>query len=189
MSLSKNLDYSKSIIYKIACKDDDVNDFYIGSTINLNKRRFRHKSCCNTSTCHQYNYKVYQFIRENGGWDNWEIKTIENYPCNSKDELRKREQHYIKELQPTLNVYIAIIEDKKEYIKNYMTKYRQENPEKLKEIREKRKDKTKEYNKQYYATVSKGMTIDCPCGKSVFPYRLEKHLQSKYHQTHSPNNE
>jgi hypothetical protein len=33
------IDYSKSIIYKIVCKDLDVKDCYVGSTTNFTNRK------------------------------------------------------------------------------------------------------------------------------------------------------
>jgi len=37
------------------------------------------------------------------GWENAKIELIENFPCDSKQELEDREYHYIGLLQPKLN--------------------------------------------------------------------------------------
>ena len=69
------IDYSNACIYKICCKDLSVKDVYVGSTTNFVQRcqrRRDHKAVCNNEKGRDYNYYVYQFIRENGGWDNWE---------------------------------------------------------------------------------------------------------------------
>ena len=60
-------------VYRIECLDKNIKEFYIGSTKNLHKRSGLHKSTCYNINRPGYNYKVYQFIRENGGWDNWQI--------------------------------------------------------------------------------------------------------------------
>jgi hypothetical protein len=39
----KNIDYSKTVIYKICCKDLSISNLYIGNTTNLVKRRYQHK--------------------------------------------------------------------------------------------------------------------------------------------------
>ena len=72
------MDYSKNVIYRIVCNDLDVDYTYVGSTTNLNKRRYQHKYRCNTEGSHGHTYKVYQTIRENGGFDNWQVIEVEN---------------------------------------------------------------------------------------------------------------
>ena len=36
------INYSKSVIYKIVCKNPEIEDFYIGSTTNLTQRKYTH---------------------------------------------------------------------------------------------------------------------------------------------------
>ena len=99
-----NFDYSKTIIYKICCNDINITDIYIGHTTNFIKRKSTHKATCNHSTNRDYNFKVYQFIRENGGWDNWNMIMIEKYPCNNILEATKKERYFFEELKATLNM-------------------------------------------------------------------------------------
>ena len=40
------IDYSKSVIYKIVCDDLNVKDCYVGSTTNFIKRKRHHKEAC-----------------------------------------------------------------------------------------------------------------------------------------------
>ena len=63
-----SIDYTTACIYKICCKDLSVKEVYVGSTTNLIQRRGCHKSCCTNQKGKAYNFPVYQFIRENGGW-------------------------------------------------------------------------------------------------------------------------
>ena len=37
------IDYSNTIIYKIFCKNKNINEVYIGHTTNLIKRKYQHK--------------------------------------------------------------------------------------------------------------------------------------------------
>ena len=72
------------------------------------------------------------------GIEHFEIEEIEKFPCESKEELRKREGHYIKELG-TLNTLIAgrtnkeYKEENKEFIKEWKKQYYQNNKEELHE--------------------------------------------------------
>jgi len=101
------------------------------------------------------------------GKDKFHIELIEDYPCNNKEQLRKREGHFIREMG-TLNM---LIEDRtreeykaenREKIKEYMVKYREDKKdqilEKTKEYRENNKDKIKQYkidNKEHIVAQRK----------------------------------
>ena len=52
-----NIDYSKNVIYKIVCNDENVDYLYIGSTTNFTKRKNCHKSCCNNINNINHNQK------------------------------------------------------------------------------------------------------------------------------------
>jgi len=141
----KKVDYSKSIIYKLCCKNPTIEEIYIGSTTNMRKRKSNHKTDChNENTFYKkYNCYKYEFIRNNGGFENWDMIMIEEYNCNSKRELEKRERYWIDELKPVLNTvkkpYITIEEQKEERkTKNYDKKYYEKN-----------KETFNEYNKNY----------------------------------------
>ena len=64
------LNYENTIIYKLCCQDLNVPYVYVGHTTNFIKRKARHKIDCNNSNKKEYNLKVYQIIRDNGGWEN-----------------------------------------------------------------------------------------------------------------------
>ena len=90
-------------IYRIECLNKEIKDFYIGSTDNLAFRTSNHKCCCTNINRPEYNYKLYKFIRENGGWDNWRID-IELLTTGYDMETRLEwEQNYIDCLKPSLN--------------------------------------------------------------------------------------
>ena len=97
-------DYSKTLIYKIVCKDPEIKSFYIGSTTNFTKRKHTHKYYCNNENNKIYNLKIYQAIRANGGFENWSMILVEDYPCENKREAEKREQYWKDELKPDLNM-------------------------------------------------------------------------------------
>ena len=96
----ENIDYSNTIIYKIYCNDSAITDTYVGHTTNFVVRKYSHKNACNNS---KNVLKIYKIIRENGGWDNWNMVEIAKYNCNDSTEARIKEQLHYEELKSTLN--------------------------------------------------------------------------------------
>jgi hypothetical protein len=152
--------------YRIVCKDLEIKDCYIGSTKNLERRIAKHRSNCNSDKSKSYNLKIYQFIRNNGGWKNWNIILIEKLEFDNKFECLQNERKLIESYNSNLNSNIpgrTLIENE-EYKKNYrignndkikecQKEYRIENKDKIKEILKKYRikniDKIKEYQKEY----------------------------------------
>tara|TARA_R110002020_G_scaffold128969_1_gene288991 strand:+ start:1452 stop:2069 length:618 start_codon:yes stop_codon:yes gene_type:complete len=193
-----------SLIYKIYCKDENIKECYVGSTNNLHKRKIKHKSDCNNLSCKSYNLKVYQFIRSNGGWDNFDFMILEQFEnIMTKQDLLKIEGQYIKNNNTTLNSQIAsrtkkeykeeniikIQEYKQEYYKKNKEKlleqkkiYRQDNKEKFSEYRKNNKEKQNEYNKQYYENIKEKLKekVECEFCKSLIRKDgLKRHQRSK----------
>lgn len=84
--------YDDVTIYKIVCKDETITNCYIGSTTNFLRRISMHKSACNNHK----NNKLYNFIRMNGGWDNFIMVKIINFACsNLKQVLVKEHEYYL----------------------------------------------------------------------------------------------
>jgi hypothetical protein len=145
--MTQKNNYENSIIYKLVCLDTNITDFYIGSTTNFKNRKSRHKQ----HTLKNKDIKVYNFIRQYGGWSNWKMIEIETYKCNNKRELEKREFELIQELKPTLNCntnYYTLT--KKEYYKIW----KQQNTEKVREYQNDyaklHRDKKREYDRLRY---------------------------------------
>lgn len=83
--------YSNGRVYYI--ENLVTNEKYVGSTTKPLERRFSdHKACLKAGK--DKNRKIYAAIEEHG-IQNFDINLIEEYPCNSKKELRLREAHYI----------------------------------------------------------------------------------------------
>ena len=81
-------------IYKIVSKIDRTK-IYVGSTWNFTRRKSEHKSDCYNKNSKKYNTTLYKYIRENGGWNEFELSIIE---CKNYDSSRERtiaEQYYI----------------------------------------------------------------------------------------------
>ena len=131
----KAMDYSQSCIYKICCLDPKIEDAYVGSTTDLVKRRCAHKRTCDTPKQIGYDSYVYKFIRDNGGWENWEVVQIESFPCNSSQELCQREREVFEKIRPSLNTIRpkVTVEERKEANREAVKAWREANPERSRE--------------------------------------------------------
>ncbi len=171
-------DYSKTIIYKICCKDPSIIDIYVGHTTNMTKRRSCHKCRCTDETSNYYNLYVYDFIRNNGSWNNWEIIQIEEYNCKNKEEALKQERFWLDELNASLNKVLPTRTPKE---------YRNENKEycynQIKEWRNNNQEHFKHQQKEYYESIKekRNEEISCECGCQISKINLKRHQTMKIH--------
>ena len=103
-------------IYQIYCKDPKITDIYIGSTTKTVQQRFSGHKCQSKTLL---NVVFYKFVTENGDWDNWTHKILNQIENHGDRQLRfKQEQCYIDLYKPSLNKLKAYssVEDKKKYI-------------------------------------------------------------------------
>jgi hypothetical protein len=141
------------IMYKIVPKNNNLQYCYIGHTSNFNIRKNTHyRNTINQNDKKHYHLKHYQTIRENGGWEQWEMVPIETYQCKTKLEARIREQELIDEYGANLNSLRAYIspEDYAACKKQVTEKYREDNKEKLRE-------QTKKYKQDHKEVISEQM--------------------------------
>ena len=96
----------KYTIYGIFCLDTDISDCYIGSTRHFSRRKFQHKAEINNIDRPNAKYKVYTFIRSNGGMDNWKIEKLYEFYPEDNLEVRTVERQYIDEYNSTLNTQL-----------------------------------------------------------------------------------
>ncbi len=139
--------YQTGKVYKIECEDGH---FYIGSTKNdLKVRLEKHKT--NSKLCPTY--PLYKHIGND--WNKVRIELVEDYPCNDRRELEKREDDYIqKEIDNSLCLNHNRSFRTDEYKKEYASKHYEENKETYlgysRSRYETHTDECKEYAKQYY---------------------------------------
>ena len=98
-----DIDYSNTIIYKITCKDTEIKDVYVGHTTNFVQRKHAHKQGCNNPKSSNYDCKLYNTIREKGGWTNWRMEILNFFNCFDHYEARQKEQEYFVSLNANLN--------------------------------------------------------------------------------------
>jgi len=106
-------------IYKYYCLDEKITDFYIGSTTDFNRRRIEHRANVKCEKITRKNkLKVYEFIKSNGGKNNWAFEILNKGKFVSKEEMHKQEGLFIKELKPSLNCHIPTRTAREYYLDN-----------------------------------------------------------------------
>ncbi len=167
--------YINAKIYKIIDLDEQM--IYIGSTIQMLCKRF-------ASHIYLYKNKINNLssfeIFDKYGIENCKILLIENYPCNSREELCKKEGEYIKKIE-CVNKRVAgrtfdkYYEDNKKEIIKKMKNHYDENKE---EIIKKRKNHYKE-NKEEINKIRLSK-ICCPkCNNITSKTNIKRHQKSK----------
>jgi len=167
----KPINFSKTIIYKI-WKDDN---FYVGSTTDFASRKSKHKGNCNNKKSKEYNYKLYQTIRENGGWDTWKITPLEEYiDCQNSTQARIKEEEWRVKLNASLNTRKAFIA---ETIQEYKKQYHQEHKEEINE-------KKTQYRQEYADVINakKAVPYCCQCGSTIRISDKARHEKTIKHQ-------
>lgn len=154
--------YQDGKIYTIRCRTDN-SLIYVGSTtMTLSRRISYHRLRGKKETTKFY-------LNVNNNWEDWYIELHEGYPCNSKEELCKREGEVIREIG-TLNSKISgrtQEEWRKEYherpeIKEKYIEWRKQYNEKP-EVIQRKKEWHRQYqidNREERIAVSKQYHID-----------------------------
>ena len=137
--------YQRGKIYKII--SNQTNDVYYGSTIEpyLTNRLSGHRKCYKCWLNGKHNYITsYELVK----FDDAKIILVEDFPCETKDQLHSREQYHIDNNECVNKNKSFCGLSKLEYNKQY----REENKEKMlecnKQYREENKEKLLEYQKQ-----------------------------------------
>ncbi len=150
---TNKIDYATTPIsfYKFVCNDESVTSTYVGHTANFTRRKGEHKKICNNVSSKAHNFKLYQTMREHGGWYNWKMIEIQSQLCESKRYAEKIEQDLIEQCKSKLNSNKAF---GAETIKEYQKEYKNKNYDKIiegKRLYEKiNKTEIQEKQKQYY---------------------------------------
>jgi hypothetical protein len=198
--------YHKGKIYTIRSYQTDK--YYIGSTCDaLHKRLYNHRRPYKCYLNGNFHFMTsFDIIK----YEDHYIELLEDYKCESKNELLKREGELIRKYKDYIvNKLIPnrtrkeYREDNKdtfqEYNKKYLKKYFEDNKDKYKEYRKENKDKIKEVEKKYREDnkdkikercennkdkIKERMTklYDCQCGKTQLQWgNKSTHNKTKFH--------
>jgi len=135
------VNYDNGKIYKIVCNKTGL--IYIGSTTKklLCQRLTNHVCLFKRYKNGKHNFITSFKVLENNDYN---IILLENFPCESKDELHARERYYIESIE-CVNKCIPTRK-----IKEYNEKNKDKIKEKMKEYRDNNKDKISDKKKEYY---------------------------------------
>ena len=179
--------YNQGKIYKIV-SNTDTDICYVGSTTRplLCQRMEQHrwgykylKSGYKTSNISSY------ILFDKYGVENCSIELIEMFPCNTKDELTKREGYYIRSLN-CVNKIIAgrtrleWYEANRDTILNSYKEYREANPEYKKKWHKANPKANREYQRKWYETNCEKYT--CICGSTLQTNGKSQHERSLKHR-------
>jgi hypothetical protein len=193
------VNYQKGIIYNIWHKDIL---FYTGSTTNYKRRQIGHKN--------DMKYQITPFYKAlfelNIPFEDLRFEIYEEYSCNSKVELYKREGEIQRLLKPKYNMKIEgrtkeeykmikkendkiYYEKNKEKISNQEKEHYKKNKEEIlkknKEYRNKEENKQniKEKRKEKYERMKEDLNkkIECECGCIITNNSKLRHTKSKKH--------
>lgn len=150
--------------YMIYCEnfleEDGCNSYYIGSYNKQEDRLGHHKSDCNNPNSLLYDIKLYKTIRENGGWDKWNMIKIDSQECKNIKQAKIKEQYFIDIFESDLNMIRAY-----------------NSPELKKELDRKKSKKRREENPYLFKTTNK-----CACGGNYTYQNKSRHINSKQHK-------
>jgi len=172
---SKMVNYANGKIYKLVNSVDDK--IYVGSTCELLRvRKYKHKYDAKIKPAY-----VHTHLNQIG-WDNVDIILIEAFECKNKDELHKRERHYIDELKSELN---------KQLPTRTKVEWREDNKERrLKYNKDRYAIKKVEIlaaQKEYYEknkdiiNAKVNIKTQCECGGSYLKKHKSNHMKTQKH--------
>ena len=146
--------YQDSKIYKLVCNTNNLT--YYGSTTQPLSKRL-----------HQHKCKINQKVKSCKNFDpnNIQIFLVENYKCENKEQLIKKEREYIEKYE-CVNINIPgreikeYYQDNKEHIKDNVSKWVNNNKERIK---------------------TNNINIVCECGKELKKYEMPRHKKTKTH--------
>ena len=180
--------YENGLVYKLVHKEDYNNDnIYIGSTTNFRGRKAEHKKGATNPNDKNYNQIKYQYIRDNGGWENWIMVQIEKYDCDDGKELFNWERYWVEQYQlnkKLLNqnrICMSVEEIKKDKEERSKQKFICECGEILTRGKISGHLKTERHLNLLNNTF-KTELIDCECGCKITKYSLQRHLKSNKHK-------
>ena len=106
-------DYSQTVIYKIQHREKPEL-LYVGCTTNFNARKHQHRCRVSNVGDKEYNAYKYKMIRENGGFEAFDMKPVKIISCKNKLEAEIEEEKTRQELKATLNSVIKPLPVKKD---------------------------------------------------------------------------
>lgn len=175
-------------------------ELYVGSTMaqqGIKGRMAQHKYSCNNPNGKGHNCPVYQCIRANGGWDDWQYEILEHYDRTTETDLLARERHFKELLHANLGVQTpgrTQTEYRAEYREEraaYDAQYYEENKERIaarqaQYNKDHREDKAaydvkyRDKNREEIA-AQRAAKVECECGCFISRANIAAHRKKPKH--------
>ena len=183
------VNYSSAKIYSIRSFQSD--QIYIGSTTtSLNVRLAHHRKDYKRYLNGNFSYMTsFELIK----LDDCYIELIEEFPCQNREQLHKKEGEHIRKTPNCVNRRIAgrtgteyrqdnadkcnqrskqYRQDNPDYNKQYYENNKQSRKQQMKQWRQDNKEHVRDYQKQPYT---------CECGAVIWLNSKSRHLKTKKH--------
>jgi len=194
--MPRKQDFSNSTIYHIR-HIETKKVVYVGSTTNFLIRKNKHKHSCtkpniNNNNKH-YNQPIYQYIRDNGDFNNFEIIPVLQLSLENNIQLLIEEQKEIDKYDTLVNCKNSKQDTelyKKESLER-LNKWREDNPDREKQAKKdyttKHRDKILQNHKDRYNANKTNINekrkekMTCECGCIVRKADITKHIKTMKH--------
>ena len=152
------INYENTIFYKLVCKDVSLTECDVGHTTDFRRRKNEHKRHCEYETLKTC--KLYAFIREHGGFENFDMVMITRESCTDALDAKRKERAYIEQFRAELNCVVPSRSDQEykvankeriqEQAKEWWARNRERISEQRKEWRQSNAETVKERGRLYY---------------------------------------
>ena len=161
-------------LFRVVCKQEAILEHYIGFTTCLLEYKLKHfKSEYINPMSSSYNNKLNNFIREHGGWENWQLQLIDEYEWQTKSQAKQKQIELVKSSPwATLN-------------HEYHTQTKEKQLERRRE-----RDRLYQYNNRFTIAEKRNQKCKCDvCGSAYTLWNKSKHLLSQKHHLALKNND
>ncbi len=110
-----NINYTQTNFYTVACKDLNIKHCYIGYTTYFKRRANEHSRKSQRTVLTGPNAMLYDFVKKNGNWSNFDMILIETRPCDGSLDAKRIRWDFIVALGATLNGPIRTLTEKLEH--------------------------------------------------------------------------
>jgi hypothetical protein len=178
--MGRTQDFTNSIIYHIR-HIESKEIVYVGSTTKFPQRKAIHKYDCNHEEGKRFTFPIYCHIRNNGGYDCFEVIPIKSLKLENKTQLLIAEQEEIDRHRTLVNGRKAhrTIEEKRIYHNERNKQYNQEHKEELKKYLKLYYQENKEIiNEKRHQ--KQNQPVKCPiCNSISLRVNLKRHQRTK----------
>lgn len=198
-------DYANGKIYKIEpiCDHEESEVYYGSTTQSLSKRIGKHRESYKLWKKGKFHKITVYDLFDTYGVENCKIYLVEEFPCENKMQLEKREGEVIQANSCTNRIVVGrtikeYIEDNKEKIAEKKKVYQQDNKEKIAEKKRKYYEDNKEIlaqkKKQNYrenrekVAEKRAVPFICECGSTCRIADKARHFKSLKHQNYLKEN-